>query len=382
MFNRRLLIDSGGEQQTYSVLEIHVDTPDGGHVRSARVELTYNGESNLANTDNKGIAVFYGLPTGTEISYTITAAGYNAATGKWIIPTDVEYETEYVVLSPLVNYDFKLTIGQNYDVEMGFYQSGFFKNDFGGISPAQFMQHTIEKVGIDAIMDTMTGMYTANTLTVALTGDTRSSISQITIYVADSMYTLNTVIYNGGVTYYSLEMLNDTTVIDYFDRRNGQTVDIQLIDEKKGGTNMFNRRLLVYQGGTSEPPLPTKETVLWKGSTVIAFTITIPPGVKVLKITTENTYVNEFVDPNLPRYIGVTGGKTYNIRWATVEEGSIPEPEYWEVQVQRYNSSSDFKQWVNSYAGDEVEGGNTADIQIIMSYSASINGVTPNLLDY
>lgn len=199
------------------MLEIHVDTPDGDHVRSARVELTYNGESNLANTDNKGIAVFYGVPTGTEISYTITAAGYNAATGKWIIDTDVEYET--------------LTIGQNYDVEMGFYQSGFFKNDFGGISPAQFMQHTIEKVGIDAIMDTTTGMYMANTLTVALTGDTRSSISQITIYVADSMYTLNTVIYNGGVTYYSLEMLNDTTVTDYFDRRNGQTVDIQLIDQ-------------------------------------------------------------------------------------------------------------------------------------------------------
>lgn len=213
------------------MLEIHVDTPDGGHVRSARVELTYNGESNLANTDNKGIAVFYGVPTGTEISYTITAAGYNAATGKWIIPTNAEYETEYVVLSPLVNYDFKLTIGQNYDVEMGFYQSGFFKNDFGGISPAQFMQHTIEKVGIDAIMDTTTGMYMANTLTVALTGDTRSSISQITIYVADSMYTLNTVIYNGGVTYYSLEMLEDTTVIDYFDRRNGQTVDIKLIDQ-------------------------------------------------------------------------------------------------------------------------------------------------------
>lgn len=186
------------------MLEIHVDTPDGDHVRSARVELTYNGESNLANTDNKGIAVFYGVPTGTEISYTITAAGYNAATGKWIIPTDVE---------------------------MGFYQSGFFKNDFGGISPAQFMQHTIEKVGIDAIMDTTTGMYMTNTLTVALTGDTRSSISQITIYVADSMYTLNTVIYNGGVTYYSLEMLNDTTVTDYFDRRNGQTVDIQLIDQ-------------------------------------------------------------------------------------------------------------------------------------------------------
>ena len=211
------------------MLEIHVDTPDGDHVRLARVELTYNGESNLANTDNKGIAVFYGVPTGTEISYTITAAGYNAATGKWIIPTDVEYETEYVVLSPL---------------------------------------------------------------------------------------------------------------------------------------------------------LPPTETVLWKGSAENAFTITIPQGVKVLKITTENTYVNEFVDPNMPRYIGVTGGKTYNISLATVEEGAIPEPEYWGVQVYRYNSSSDFKQWVSSNAGDAVEGAYTTNIQIIMSYSESINGVTPNVLDY
>lgn len=82
------------------MLEIHVDTPDGGHVRLARVELTYNGESYLSNTDIKGIAVFYGVPTETEISYTITAAGYNAATGKWIISTDIEYDTEYIVLSP------------------------------------------------------------------------------------------------------------------------------------------------------------------------------------------------------------------------------------------------------------------------------------------
>lgn len=145
---------------------------------------------------------------------------------------------------------------------------------------------------------------------------------------------------------------------------------------------MFNRRLLVYQGGTSEPPLPTKETVLWKGSSFNAFTITIPPGVKVLKITTENTYVNEFVDPNLPRYIGVTGGKTYNMRWTTVEEGNVTDPEYWEVQVHRYNSFSDIKQWVNSSAGDAPDGATTTNIQIIMSYSASINGVTPNVLDY
>ena len=145
---------------------------------------------------------------------------------------------------------------------------------------------------------------------------------------------------------------------------------------------MFNRRLLVYPGGTSEPPLPTKETVLWKGSTENTFTITIPAGVKVLKITTESTYVNKFVDPNLPIYIGVTGGKTYNMRWVYVEEGNVSDPEYWNVEVHRYNSSSDFKRWVSSYAGDAVEGAITTNIQIIMSYSASINGVTPNVLDY
>lgn len=145
---------------------------------------------------------------------------------------------------------------------------------------------------------------------------------------------------------------------------------------------MFNRRLLVYQGGTSEPPLPTKETVLWKGSSENDFTITIPAGVKVLKITTESTYVNEFVDPNLPRYIGVTGGKTYNMRWVTVAEGNVPDPEYWVVEVYRYNSSSDFKSWVVSDRGDAPVGVTDTDIQIIMSYSASINGVTPNVLDY
>lgn len=144
---------------------------------------------------------------------------------------------------------------------------------------------------------------------------------------------------------------------------------------------MFNRRLLVNQGA-SEPPLPTNETVLWKGSTENDFTITIPPGVKVLKITTESTYVNKFVYPNLPRYIGVTGGKTYNMRWTTVEKGNVTDPEYWDVEVYRYNSFSDFKQWVSSDAGDAVEGAYTTNIQIIMSYSASINGVTPNVLDY
>lgn len=121
---------------------------------------------------------------------------------------------------------------------------------------------------------------------------------------------------------------------------------------------------------------------MWKGSNDNGFTITIPAGVKVLKITTESTYVNERVDPKLPRYIGVTGGKTYNIGTCSVDEGYITDPEYWYVDVVRYNSFYDYKPWVNSMAGEDIEGSETSTIQIIMSYSASINGVTPNILDY
>lgn len=67
--------------QTYSVLEVHVDTADGGHISSARVEITYDGKSNTANTDNKGLAIFYEVPTNTDIPYTVTAFGYADYTG-------------------------------------------------------------------------------------------------------------------------------------------------------------------------------------------------------------------------------------------------------------------------------------------------------------
>lgn len=121
---------------------------------------------------------------------------------------------------------------------------------------------------------------------------------------------------------------------------------------------------------------------MWKGINENDFTITIPPGVKVLKITTESSYVNEIVDPKLPRYIGVTGGKTYYMRWANVEEGNVNDPEYWYVGVHTKNSADDYYQWVSSGVGDDPAGSYTTDIQIIMSYSASINGVTPNVFDY
>lgn len=112
MTRRSILTASGlteSGEQTYSVLEIHVDTPEGGHISSARVEIAYDGNSNIRMTSNKGIALFSDIPTGKKITYKITKAGYNAASGTWIIDTDVEYETEYVVLTkPLPSKDTNL----------------------------------------------------------------------------------------------------------------------------------------------------------------------------------------------------------------------------------------------------------------------------------
>lgn len=124
MFNRRLLINSGGTPpQTHSVLEVHVDTADGSHIVSALVKITYNGQSIINGTDNKGIAVFENVPTGTEIIYNISKPEYNTVSGTWIIDTDVEYETEYVILTkPLPAEDTNLWSTTAAD-EDGFYDT-------------------------------------------------------------------------------------------------------------------------------------------------------------------------------------------------------------------------------------------------------------------
>lgn len=87
------------------------------------VKITYNGQSIINGTDNKGIAVFENVPTGTEIIYNISKPEYNTASGTWIIDTDVEYETEYVILTkPLPAEDTNLWSTTAAD-EDGFYDT-------------------------------------------------------------------------------------------------------------------------------------------------------------------------------------------------------------------------------------------------------------------
>lgn len=99
MFNRRLLLsDSGGEIPTYASLEFHVENSSGKPIRSALVEVNYNGETNIATTDKKGVAYFE-VQTNILISYTVTSAGYNAKKGTLTVETGTAYEVEYVTLT-------------------------------------------------------------------------------------------------------------------------------------------------------------------------------------------------------------------------------------------------------------------------------------------
>lgn len=99
MFNRRLLLlDSGGKIPPYASLEFHVKNSSGSPIRSARVEVNYNGETNIATTDNEGVAYFE-VQTNILISYTVTSAGYNAKTGTLTVETGMAYEVEYVTLT-------------------------------------------------------------------------------------------------------------------------------------------------------------------------------------------------------------------------------------------------------------------------------------------
>ena len=102
MFNRRLLIDSGGEIPTYASLEFHVENSIDSPIRSAQVEVNYNGETNIATTDNKGVAYFE-VQTNILISYTVTSAGYIEKKGTLTVETGTAYKVEYVTLTtPLI----------------------------------------------------------------------------------------------------------------------------------------------------------------------------------------------------------------------------------------------------------------------------------------
>lgn len=82
MLNRRLLVyTSGGGSGPPTTLEFDIDQPGGSSLPGATVIISYNGETVTKSTDNKGLVVFYEVPTNTDIPYTVIASGYADYTG-------------------------------------------------------------------------------------------------------------------------------------------------------------------------------------------------------------------------------------------------------------------------------------------------------------
>lgn len=83
MFTRRLLFNGagGGDNTPPTTLEFDIDQPGGSSLPGATVIISYNGETVTKSTDNKGLVVFYEVPTNTDIPYTVIASGYADCTG-------------------------------------------------------------------------------------------------------------------------------------------------------------------------------------------------------------------------------------------------------------------------------------------------------------
>ena len=81
MFNRRLLFNGVGGNTPPTTLEFDIDKSGGSSLSGATITISYNGETVTKTSDNKGLAVFYEVPTNTDIPYTVTAFGYADYTG-------------------------------------------------------------------------------------------------------------------------------------------------------------------------------------------------------------------------------------------------------------------------------------------------------------
>lgn len=137
---------------------------------------------------------------------------------------------------------------------------------------------------------------------------------------------------------------------------------------------MFTRRLLVYSGGDSAPPLPDVDTDLW--STTEAddngfsdtIDVVIPAGVKVVYVGAEINGNNEG-EPCYSSMYSNFSGKTW---FSAAGENSAFASKYIGVTpLKTYRITVDY--------GSEIDGtGGSAFIR----YSKRINAVKPNLTDY
>lgn len=73
--------EPGGGSGPPTTLEFDIDQPGGSSLPGAKITISYNGETVTKTANNKGLAIFYEVPTNIDIPYTVTASGYKDYTG-------------------------------------------------------------------------------------------------------------------------------------------------------------------------------------------------------------------------------------------------------------------------------------------------------------
>lgn len=377
-----------------SALEIHVKTSDDSPITSARIEISYNGKANVSNTDNKGISVFYGVPTGTEISYIVTAAGYNAKQGSWTIDTDVEYDTEYVVLTKT---------STTYTIMMGIAIGGTASSNkdtaaegeqviFTAIPDvgSEFLNWEIMKDGEStpsiSIDNPLT--YTMPACNIGVTpvfneggppvpSDPITLVFKVTGtdgppsgYTVRFTYPDGSLIFEGTTKALGTVRMNtanypmsavDGMIATATNGSNTGTITINAADVTEDKANPSGEILfeipVITTGAINVPA---------EGET---FTFTVPQNITVLEAITasQGTTVKD--------YIGVTAGKTYT--WSVALTYTPPQPVVrglWQLK----NGSDSVLVQIVKYIGSNLVGSGAS----VLSYSEAINKISPTITAY
>lgn len=384
-----------------SALEIHVETSDGSPITSARVEISYNGKANVSNTDNKGISVFYGVPTGTEISYIVTAAGYNTKQGSWTIDTDVEYDTEYVVLTKT---------STTYTIMMGIAIGGSASSNkdtaaegeqviFTAIPDvgSEFLNWEILKDGEStptiSIDNPLT--YTMPACNIGVTpvvneGSPPVPSDPITLvfkvtgtdgppsgYTVRFTYPSGSLIFQGTTSPLGTVRMNtanypiyaeDGMIATATNGSNTGTIIINAADVTEDKANPSGEILFEIPVNVPTGVI----TVPAEGSTPVPFTFTVPQNVTVLEAITTSSNVQT------KTYIGVTAGKTYT--WYTYG-AAVPSPTvtrvFWQLRDNNRTDNTGILIQTLVYINGNV--GSGADV---LSYSEAINKISPTITAY
>lgn len=214
-----------------ATLEFDIDQPGGSSLPGATITISYNGETVTKTSNNKGLAVFYEVPTNIDIPYTVTASGYEDYTGSVNIAPG-EYGWVNVEMSKLYPGDgnYRLLVGNFYDPSAGTLWRGYFTTNStkGAITPSNYAGYPIKSCYIQLMTDEQLGLILINVFIVELEGDSRNDITSLVLKINGIDYTLGINGYSYGNTQYYILLSDNGALFYYLDANINKSVDIEI----------------------------------------------------------------------------------------------------------------------------------------------------------